>query len=29
MDTRDYAIQQAQRYGIPTDIFLRMIGAER
>lgn len=28
MDTRDYAIQQAQRYGIPTDIFLRMIGAE-
>jgi len=28
MDTREYAIQQAQRYGIPTDIFLRMIGAE-
>ena len=28
MDIRDYAIQQAQRYGIPTDIFLRMIGAE-
>lgn len=28
MDTRDYAIEQAQRYGIPTDIFLRMIGAE-
>jgi hypothetical protein len=28
MDFRDYAIQQAQRYNIPTDIFLRMIGAE-
>jgi hypothetical protein len=28
MDIRDYAIEQAQRYGIPTDIFLRMIGAE-
>ena len=28
MDFRDYAIQQAQRYNIPTDIFLRMIGVE-
>ena len=28
MDYREYAIQQAQRYGIPTDIFLRMIGVE-
>lgn len=28
MNFRDYAIQQAQKYNIPTDIFLRMIGAE-
>jgi hypothetical protein len=28
MDFRDYAIQQAQKYNIPTDIFLRMIGVE-
>lgn len=28
MEIRDYAIAQAQRYGIPPDIFLRMIGAE-
>jgi hypothetical protein len=28
MDIRDYAISQAERYNIPTDIFLRMIGVE-
>lgn len=28
MDYRQYAIEQARRYGIPEDIFLRMIGAE-
>jgi hypothetical protein len=28
MDIRDYAIAQAERYNIPTDVFLRMIGVE-